>query len=241
MAGYGFNRDAKNRISRAVLKSEGNRSGLTSNFPQAVDTDVWFWAVVRNNESHSSQNGWYTVIASTIGAMTDETPVLTERQSSDPLYLEVRALNIREAIVPIGDVADGETARVFVASDNNEEPYFFFEAGGGAGLWAEITSSTLIDDNRWQYGIAQVEYKKEGTWQAVTGGISGVGYNTIETPNGATGIQGNGVNVANLPPDVSLVPLGIGAVVRAYPVINCETGGTEYALEAVNQVDGTCS
>lgn len=236
-----FNKNATDRIRRVVKKVEGNRSPLFNNKAKQSKYDDWFWAIVRNDDTYEPLNGWYTVISASVDAVADAAPTFTERVSSDKKYLEVRALNISEAITASGDILDGEPTRVYVASDTNNEIYYYFEQSGGDALWAEITSATGIGDNRWAYGIAQVEYLKEGTWDTVIGGITGVGYNSIETPNGATGVQGNGVDVANLPSGVEIVPLGVGAVVRAYPVTNCDTGGTEYVLEAVNQVDGTCA
>lgn len=121
------------------------------------------------------------------------------------------------------------------------DPYVLPDMSAPAPLWAQITSVVVAGDNRWQYAISEAEYLKDGLWQVKVDGFTGYAYNTIETPNAATGVQGNGVDVSNLPNGVAIAPLGIGAVTRVYEVVNCETGGIEYVFHDTNQVDGTCS
>ena len=85
------------------------------------------------------------------------------------------------------------------------------------------------------------KYQTAGTWAVLTGGISGTAYNTIEASNTATGTQGCGIDVDNLPAGVSLQPVGVGAVVEITPTINCDTGDTEYVYQAMNNADGSCA
>ena len=111
---------------------------------------------------------------------------------------------------------------------------------GGGWFWAKLGGATSIGDNRWSYPFTQMKYQQMGAWLAVPDGMTGTAYNTIEANNSNAGTQGNGVDLSNLPDGVSIQPIGAGAVVQVWEVINCDTGETEYIFEAVNQVDGAC-
>jgi hypothetical protein len=136
-----FNDNAKNRIRAVVKKVEANRSNLTGRSSRASKYEDWFWAVVRNDVTYVPTSGWYTVIASSVDAVEDTEPTFTERISGDPLYLEVRALNIAEAISATGGVKDGEPCRVYVTRDLNDELYYYFESSSTDLFRVDLTQS----------------------------------------------------------------------------------------------------
>jgi len=112
------------------------------------------------------------------------------------------------------------------------------------GFWARITSSSSISDNRWSYGFAASRYLSEGTFEDIpgeSGGFTGIAYNSVEVNNDDSGVQGNGVSVANLAEGIEIVPVGVGAIVWMRGMVNCDTGAFEYLFEGVNQIDGECA
>jgi len=125
----------------------------------------------------------------------------------------------------------------------------------GQGLqppfWARLTGSTPIMGTyrRWLYGWME-SARGAGGWADVDGGrasTDGSGgtpdtraLNSIEANNAATGIQGNGVDVANLVGTFDLVPIGVGAIVLMWEETD-NAGNLFYSFQAVNQVDGGCS
>jgi len=114
-------------------------------------------------------------------------------------------------------------------------------AGSSSTLWAKITGSSLISGhaNRWTYTVTEQALEKEGRWKDKADGYSGAAYNTIEANNTSSGVQGDGTDVDNLPAGVELQPIGNGAVVRAWRVINCE-GAIEVMFAAPNNPGGGC-
>ncbi len=118
------------------------------------------------------------------------------------------------------------------------------------GYWARIYGSADQSGHVWHYGFDEVAY--DGTdWAAVPGGRYGDSIdpnthalNTAEAGNAPTGVQGNGVNVDNLNPGLSIQPAPDNVVVwmRDEPI-----GGTTPGIPPVratffylNGVDGTC-
>ena len=136
--------------------------------------------------------------------------------------------------------AEGDLVRLYLIGQVSGLPRFGFLPLGSSAIWAKITSSTSIADHRWSYGFEAVKYDKLGAWTTIVDGLTGTAYNTIEANNDDAGIQGNGVDLANLPTGVTIVPIGVGAIVELRAVTNCETGAVEYVFQAVNQVDGAC-
>lgn len=107
-------------------------------------------------------------------------------------------------------------------------------------IWGKLGGATSIGDNRWSYPFTQMKYQQAGTWAAVPNGLTGTAYNTIEANNSATGVQGCGINVDQLPAGVSIQPIGAGGIVKITPEINCETQAVEHVFQAVNNADGPC-
>lgn len=106
-------------------------------------------------------------------------------------------------------------------------------------FWIRLTSSTSIGDNRWSYAAAEAEPDKLGVWKTKDTGWTGTAYNTFESFNSATGVQGSGDNVANFPSGVALQPIG-PAVVPAWRVVNCD-GDEEIHFSAPNNPGGACA
>jgi hypothetical protein len=109
-----------------------------------------------------------------------------------------------------------------------------------------ITGATLITDqyHRWRYSWVQSQLVKNGAWEDTPDGDSSTSgtyaYNSIEANNGETGIQGNSINVGNLPAGYTIQPVRGNPIVFARPIINCDDE-RELIFEYVNQVDGECS
>ena len=114
------------------------------------------------------------------------------------------------------------------------------QAAAGVLVEGVITSSTPIGPNRWAYTVEESEYLKLGEFGIKAGGRVFTAYNDCEQQNAATGIQGNGVDVDDLPEGVEIVPIGNGSNVRLTRRINCETLAIEWTFFAVNQLDGPC-
>lgn len=157
----------------------------------------------------------------------------------------------------IADVADGESGHLVSGTSGNAVILWKEEEGEGdtsGGRWAivriggggasaqlliRITGSSVLADNRWSYAAVEVVPEKQGRYKDKANGWSGTAYNTIEASNAATGILGSGDNTADFPSGVELRPIGAGAVVPAWRVINCE-GVEEIHFAAPNNPGGTC-
>ena len=104
--------------------------------------------------------------------------------------------------------------------------------------WARLTGSTELGANRWEYDYELVELNDQGEWDTVTDDddqpVTGTAINTAESGNSDTGIQGNGVDLANLPNGFEIVPIGEGAIVRVFGV------GDSWLFTIANLVDGEC-
>lgn len=119
------------------------------------------------------------------------------------------------------------------------------EYPGPGYFWGKITGSTDLGGNQWSYSFVEVHASPGGIggagWIAVTSGIAGTAYNLAEASNGASGIQGNGVDITNLAanfPGFALMPAPANAIVPVYEV---NTGaGTEYWFKHANAIDGVC-
>jgi len=113
-------------------------------------------------------------------------------------------------------------------------------ASGGAGpMMIKLTGASPLLPNRWAYSAVEQVPEKQGRYKDKLGGWSGTAYNTVEANNAETGIQGSGDDVADFPQGVDLQPLGAGAVVPAWRVINCE-GNEEVHFAAPNNPGGSC-
>lgn len=161
---------------------------------------------------------------------------------SEYYYVQARCFNEMSIGTPVGRVKNYTIVELEWATTlENEDGFWYFHTSDVTPKFDGLlgTASTIAD-NRWAYPFQQVKYTTLGKYTTVEGGVTGTVYNKIEANNTATGIQGCGINVDNLPAGVELVPLGSGAVVEITPVYSCETGEVEYVFEDPNQPDGNC-
>ena len=114
--------------------------------------------------------------------------------------------------------------------------------------WFKITVATVLATNRWVYtGVEQEAIDR--AWQTLDDGGETVTklYNAIEANNDGTGIQGHGVDIdgADYPAGFAVMPIAVGAVVRASPatVTNLDTDDPEvqWWFSEINADDGTCA
>lgn len=118
---------------------------------------------------------------------------------------------------------------------------------GDAGRWFRITAATKDGTNyRWTF-TAKIQEKTGAGWSGWTDSATDTAnytlYNGTEVPNGSTGTFGNGVSSTNLVGLYAVVPLGVGARVKAWPVTYVDGEGntqTEWWFSLVNQIDGAC-
>jgi len=102
--------------------------------------------------------------------------------------------------------------------------------GGGGGddsKWVQIEESESFAPNRWDY----TGFTLSGDQQTVDL------RNGMEDPNTGTGVEGNGVNMDTLPDGFGMVPIGVGAVVRAWPP---DEPGDPWKFSVANAIDGEC-
>ena len=120
---------------------------------------------------------------------------------------------------------------------------------GGAGNFdpyfpAKLNGNTDISDNRWSYTWTEVELNITGTYSTKAGGRTntshGVAYNRNESGNTGSGVEGNGVNVDNLPAGFTMQPIGTNAVVSMRLETNC-SDVLEPMFEVSNAIDGSCT
>ena len=111
------------------------------------------------------------------------------------------------------------------------------------GFIAIITGKAADGTNRWKYTFVEVEQTtaEYGGWTTLASGRSGTSRNLSEDINDAAGVQGNGVDLANL--DTADYTFTIQAVptnglVRMWEAQN--EAVTEYWFQYENGVDGTC-
>lgn len=93
--------------------------------------------------------------------------------------------------------------------------------------------------NRWAYDGVEVQPERTGRYKDVTDGLTVTLYNRIEAGNDGVGVEGDGTDRDDLPPFMEIQPIGIGAVVRGWPVINCD-GNPEWHFEVPNNPGGDC-
>ncbi len=114
---------------------------------------------------------------------------------------------------------------------------------GIPAFFGRVQSIEPHSPNRWTYQIAEV-LKLEEAYNLPSvrpNGRAGTAFNLKELTNGPTGVQGNGVNVDNLPDGFGLVPIPTGAVVLVYLWRLIGAGVShEYWINEPNGVDGEC-
>lgn len=125
-----------------------------------------------------------------------------------------------------------------------------------APFMARVSASLPVGastNNRWTYTLREVERRLlvasvewvDTTTQPASPGRVVTGFALAEANNAATGVQGHGVNVANLTGTFRTQAIPNGSIVVVYPVTVRPALGapeaTEYWFERTNGVDGTCS
>lgn len=119
------------------------------------------------------------------------------------------------------------------------------DGGFKGSFFARITAATALGSNRWKYAWEQVvpDGSTEGAWRAVAGGWThsthGYLYNMAEAPNDGAGIEGNGVDRANLPGGWAMRPIALGVVVH----VLAQFSGTAFKcgyFSQPNADDGAC-
>lgn len=118
--------------------------------------------------------------------------------------------------------------------------------GAGSMIWARITGSTPLGPNRWEYDWEEVAPLDDASGWAPsnsvlrrTSGFNGRARNLLEVANGSSGVQGNGVDVANLIGTFALRPVATGTV----HLMHGPTGSVvspHWWFGSPNGVDGAC-
>lgn len=111
---------------------------------------------------------------------------------------------------------------------------------------AQITVVNTGGDNYWAYDFEEMkkvgpgydsEYLGGDVWDHI--GVVGTAYNFCENTNGNMGVQGNGVDVENLPDGFEIQPCPEGSIIVMYQI---RYGvGYEYWFEYQNGIDGACA
>ena len=106
-----------------------------------------------------------------------------------------------------------------------------------------VLSSESVGPNRWSYQIEQVVKASEGYAElsSFPGGIRGVAYNMLENGNTGSGVEGNGVDVDDLPAGFSLGPIPSGDWPLLAYAWSVASGRPELWLRYPNPVVGECS
>jgi len=108
---------------------------------------------------------------------------------------------------------------------------------------AIITSATPNGTNAWSYSWSEADIN-DGDFTAIVGGKSsstyGSAFNLNEAPNSGSGVQGNGIDVANLN-GFEIQPIGVGAVVELHGPHKYTDLSNNWFFSAVNTVDGECA
>ncbi|QDU33057.1 hypothetical protein KS4_10980 [Poriferisphaera corsica] len=164
-------------------------------------------------------------------------------------------LEVEDEDAKYADVIDGDGTMLITASDGAAQILWRGEPKGESSkVWAvvrlgslggksvfviRITGSSQLSANRWNYNAVEQVPEKLGRYKDKALGWTGTAYNTIEANNAATGIQGSGDDTGHFPEGVELKPIGSGAIVNAWRILNCE-GNEEVHFAAPNNAGGSC-
>lgn len=148
----------------------------------------------------------------------------------------------------IGAAVEDPAAALLIAAESDTGVVNFLFRGF-PGIPMMLTNATAIAGhvNAWKYTGAEAIPGIDGFWTVKTGGKTSTKiFNGIEANNSATGVQGCGVDVDNLPAGWEIKPLGgDGAtgqpVVMCYPMKDCSDPPEDiYVFFNVNVADGEC-
>ena len=110
-------------------------------------------------------------------------------------------------------------------------------------IFARITGNTVAGTNKWTYDWEEVRFESD---QPITTGsvrkssTYGQALNLMELLNDGVGVQGNGVDVANLDGDFAIQPISDRAVVMLRGPYTI-SGEDRWFFQATNAVDGSCA
>lgn len=106
--------------------------------------------------------------------------------------------------------------------------------------WARITGATEIGANRWRYTWRRVVIGDDGGVRdaAMTDADRGAAYNLAEMANTGAGVEGNGVDRANLPDGWAMQPIGERIVRMRGPFAS--DASLYCVFDVINADDGPC-
>ncbi len=113
-------------------------------------------------------------------------------------------------------------------------------------FFARITGTAGVGSNRWSYTWVQAAPEPStGLWRDAAGGFTsgdyGSAYNLAECMNDGAGVEGNGVDRANLPGGWAMKPIPIGSVVKVLLAVSAGAAGVKACwFSQVNLDDGQC-
>jgi hypothetical protein len=127
--------------------------------------------------------------------------------------------------------------RINVGAANNPYPMF-------PVMPVRIISSTLVGANRWEYQVERISKSDEGyaLLEPFPSEYDGTAYNMLEVGNSDSGLQGNGVNIEDLPAGFSIGPAPSGqfAVSAFIWMLSNENQTPELWFAYPNPVVGAC-
>jgi hypothetical protein len=171
---------------------------------------------------------------------------------NNPKHRIVTATNLAEAKPDSHNLLVGQyvdVLGVYDAGVPSRIRYYFNQGGASLPLFIKITAFATINGatNRWKYSWVQQKLSASGVWVEKNNGMSSgttgmFAYNSVEANNSAAGIQGNSIDIANVPAGFSIKPVQGNPIVQAYILYNCNVPREkEVTFAYENAVDGKCS
>lgn len=186
---------------------------------------------------------WGTIVnlnEMALGTHSLKTIVATDYENGEPIEDDCQIVEVTAEVTYKKDVTTTDKSNILnIAVPSNATNV----------VWMKLTNATAIVGhvNAWQYAGEEVYMGIDGYWQTKEDGKTSQRiYNSMEANNSATGVQGSGINVDNLPATFSFKPIGgTGAVgqpvVPCTPMKDCEDPPNDvYVFSAPNTADGTC-
>lgn len=116
-------------------------------------------------------------------------------------------------------------------------------AHGYHDFFAEITGSTVLSANRWLYQWREASLTAVHGFVGSDAGRSsalGDAVNLAEAHNDGSGVEGNGVDLEDLPETFTMRPIPVGSVVLIRGPYRATTGVAQWVFDRVNAIDGPC-
>lgn len=212
----------------------------------------WLGKVVTtgpNGEDEPTDNTYYVKRVRVSNATSDPGTAATEAATTEVMttaghfYLHALVTNLSEDVDGTHNLPVDTIVQVWEERDAaGITKYYTMSGGGDGGTWVKITGHTSIGDNRWSYAWVEQRCVLNGQWTDKPGGKTSesediLAFNTVESNNGPTGVQGNSIDVAWLTEGFTILPVQGSPVVRAFKVTNCN-GDPEYSFAYENAVGG---